>query len=85
MLPHLKRVLNDHYGTFGYIVSYSGAKKLLANVYPLTQQIDSYIISHTRALEAQAASTLTVWMCICFSPLGLRAKKSAQINGAAFS
>ena len=31
----MKRVLNDHYGTFGYIVSYSGAKKLLANVYPL--------------------------------------------------
>ena len=55
MLPHVKRVLNDHYGTFGYIVSYSGAKKLLANVYPLTQQIDSYIISRTRGTRGPSS------------------------------
>ena len=54
--PHVKRVLNDHYGTFGYIVSYSGAKKLLANVYPLTQQIDSYIISRTRRTRGTTSS-----------------------------
>lgn len=61
-LPHVKRVLGDHYGTFGYIVSGSGAKKLLANVYPLTQQIDSYIISRTRGTNGADSDGLDVYM-----------------------
>jgi GR25 family glycosyltransferase involved in LPS biosynthesis len=46
-LPFLKKVLYDHYGTFGYMISKNGAQKLLRNVYPLKQQIDSYIIDAT--------------------------------------
>ena len=73
-----ERVLNDHYGTFGYIVSYSG-QKLLANVYPLTQQIDSYNFSY-EALEVQRRHWRSdVYM---FFPTCLRAK-SLQINCAA--
>eukprot|EP00943_MAST-04B_sp_MAST-4B-sp1_P008802 g8802.t1 len=46
-LPFLKKVLYDHYGTFGYMISRKGAQKLLHNVYPLKKQIDSYIIDAT--------------------------------------
>ena len=61
-LQFLKKILHDHYGTFSYMVSYNGAKKLLANVYPLRQQIDSYIIDQTNRGVINNANALNVYM-----------------------
>ena len=45
------RKFNRIYGLFGYIVSYKGAQKLLSNVFPLIQQIDSEISNNSSTIN----------------------------------
>jgi len=49
------------YGLFGYIVSYTGAKKLLDNVFPITQQIDSEIPKHFDKINVYAIKNTFIY------------------------
>eukprot|EP00949_MAST-11_sp_MAST-11-sp1_P003119 g3119.t1 len=53
----VSHVLGDHYGTFAYAISAQGAAQLLSSAFPISMQIDSYIISQT-----QSAPHLSVLM-----------------------
>ena len=44
----IQRILGNNYGTFAYIISPRGAMRLLDDVFPLTVQIDSYIIDQVQ-------------------------------------
>ena len=54
----IEKIIGDNYGTFGYVLSPKGASELLQNVFPLREQIDSYIISqvHSGGLAAYTVS-----------------------------
>ena len=45
----IEKIIGDNYGTFGYVLSPKGASELLQNVFPLREQIDSYIISQVHS------------------------------------
>lgn len=51
-----RRFVKPHkaYGLFGYVVTLSGAKKLVQYVFPITQQIDSEIPKHFDKINAYA-------------------------------
>ena len=49
---------NRIYGLFGYIVSYKGAQKLLSNIFPLVQQIDSEISNKSNKINIIGVNNL---------------------------
>jgi GR25 family glycosyltransferase involved in LPS biosynthesis len=75
----IRRVYGDNWGTGGYIVSLKGIQTLLKHVYPIDEQIDSFLVSMVE-LGWNTNNNISFVAYMMDSPILIREIKSLHVS-----